>query len=401
MTKVKSQLSLTAISPPRATPRSFGFRADALAAVLGEGGVSFRQMFDPAPVGIVLADRDGRVVESNRALQALLGYSAAELAGVPYADLVHPADRPEAVAGAQELSEGERGSLRLEVRCLRKDGAAVWTRVHVAPVAGPDGGWHLAVVTIEDIHEQKRLEERLLQSQKLEAMGRLAAGIAHDFNNLVTVVTGYTDILLGRGDLGDTARGDVGEIRRAAARAGELTRQLLAFGGRQMLQPAALDLNDVVREMEAMLRRVIGKDVELVTELEADLPRVRIDPGQLEQVIVNLALNARDAMPGGGKLVLSTRNTEGERPHAALAVSDTGVGMDEATLAHIFEPFFTTKEPGKGTGLGLATVYGIVEQSGGRVEVASAPGRGSTFTIVLPSAEPGALPESRPALRTA
>src|SRR3990172_2852371 len=194
-------------------------------------------------------------------------------------------------------------------------------------------------------------------------MGRLAAGIAHDFNNLVTVVAGYTDLLLGRGDLGGAARSDVGEIRRAAARAGELTRQLLAFGGRQMLQPRALDLNNVVREMEAMLLRVIGKDVELVTELEADLPRVRIDPGQLEQVIVNLALNARDAMPGGGRLVLSTRNTEGGPPHAALAVSDTGVGMDEATLAHIFEPFFTTKEPGKGTGLGLATVYGIVEQS--------------------------------------
>jgi len=401
MTKVSRTTKLATISPSRAFPSSFGFRADALAAVLGEGVLSFRQMFDPAPVGVALADRSGRVVESNRALQALLGYSAAELAGLPYVDLVHAADRPEILAGMQDLIDGARSSFQLEARCLEKGGTSVWTRLHVAPVPAHEGGWQFAVATAENIHEQKLLEERLLQSQKLEAMGRLAGGIAHDFNNLLTAITGYTDLLLGRGDLGGAACRDAAEIRRAAGRAAELAGRLLAFGGRQTLQPRALDLNGVVREIEAMLRRVIGEDVELLTALDADLWPTRADPGQLEQVIVNLALNARDAMPRGGRLVLSTRNAARERPYVALAVADTGVGMDDATLARVFEPFFTTKEKGKGTGLGLATVYGIVEQSGGHVEVASEPGRGTTFTILLPRVEAGALPDQAPALRTA
>ena len=353
-------------------------------------------MFDPAPVGIALADREGRVVESNRALQVLVGCSSAELAGLTYADLVHATDRPEILAGARGLIDGSRGSFQLEARCVGKDGAPVWTRLHVAPVAGPDGGWQFSVVTFENIHEQKLLEERLLQSQKLEAMGRLAGGIAHDFNNLLTAITGYSDLLLARGDLSGAAGHDVDEIRRVAGRAADLTRRLLAFGGRQMLQPRVLDLNGVVREMEAMLRRVIGEDVELLTALEADLWPTRADPGQLEQVIVNLALNARDAMPSGGKLLLSTRNAARERPFVALAVTDTGVGMDDATLAQVFEPFFTTKEQGKGTGLGLATVYGIVEQSGGRIEVASEPARGTTFTVLLPRVGAGALAEPAP-----
>ena len=358
-------------------------------------------MFDTAPVGIALADREGRVVESNRALQALLGYSAAELSGLRYPDLVHDADRPEILAGAQALIDAARSSFQLEARCLEKDGASVWTRLHVAPVAGRGGGWQFAVATFENIHEQKLLEERLLQSHKLEAMGRLAGGIAHDFNNLLTAMAGYTDLLLSRGDLGGAARSDAAEIRRAVSRAAALTRQLLAFGGRQMLQPRVLNLNDVVREIEAMLRRVIGEDVELVTELEADLWPVRADSGQFEQVIVNLALNARDAMPGGGNLVLSTRNAARERSYVALAVADTGVGMDEGTLARVFEPFFTTKEEGKGTGLGLATVYGIVEQSGGHIEVTTEPGLGTTFTILLPRVEVVAQHDEAPALRTA
>ena len=344
-------------------------------------------MFDPAPVGIGLADREGRLVETNRALQSLLGFVADELAGRPYTELLHPMDRPQSEALSDELLEGKRRSFQLEARCVRKDGTSIWARVNVAVVAGTDEGWDYSVVTLEDIHEQKRLEERLLQSQKLEAMGRLAGGIAHDFNNLLTAITGYSDFLLARRDLDESARGEVGEIRRAAGRAAELTRQLLAFGGKQVLQPRVLDLNDVVREIEAMLRRVIGEDVELATDLEPEPWLARVDPGQLEQVIVNLALNARDAMPGGGRLCVSTRNVERERPFVALAVADAGVGMDEATLARAFEPFFTTKGEGKGTGLGLATVYGIVEQSGGRIEVASAPGHGTTFTILLPRVE--------------
>ena len=338
-------------------------------------------MFDPAPVGIALADQDGRLVETNRALEELLGYAASELAGTRYPELIHPADWLRG-GGPPESHR----SLRLEARCRRRDGTFVWTRVHAAPVGG-QGASGYSVVTVEDIHEHKRLEERLAQSQRLEAMGRLAGGIAHDFNNLLTAIEAYSDFLLERGVLDEPARRDVGEIKRAAGRAAELTRQLLAFGRRQVLQPQVLSLNDVVRQTEAMLRRVLGEDVELAAELEPELWSARFDPGQLEQVIVNLALNARDAMPDGGRLTLSTGNVEGDRPQVTVSVADTGVGMDEGTLERIFEPFFTTKEEGKGTGLGLATVYGIVEQSGGTIEVASEPGRGATFTILLPRAE--------------
>ncbi|MBI4542932.1 MAG: PAS domain S-box protein [Gemmatimonadetes bacterium] len=255
-----------------------------------------------------------------------------------------------------------------------------------------------------DMTERKRLEEQMRQSQRLEAVGRLAGGVAHDFNNLLTAILGSTDLILESPELDHALREDVGEIRRASLRAADLTRQLLAFSRRQLLQPELLDLNTVVADMDKLLRRLIGEDVALRTVLAASLRAVRADPGQIEQVIANLSVNARDAMPRGGALTLETANVEVGEAEAAersalvpgeyvkLVVSDTGSGMDVETRSHLFEPFFTTKRKGEGTGLGLATVYGIVKQSGGYVYVDSEPGRGTTVTIFLPAVAAATMP---------
>ena len=258
----------------------------------------------------------------------------------------------------------------------------------------PDGRMARCELAI-DITDRKRLEEEFAQSQKMEAIGRLAGGIAHDFNNLLTAVSGYSQLLLGR--LRDEGiRNDVNEIKKAADRAAALTRQLLAFSRRQILQPKVLDLNAEVVEMEKMLPRVFGEDIELVTALDPDLKCVKADPTQIEQVIINLALNARDAMPRGGRLTVRTENVDLDEefarthpptepgPYVMLAVSDSGCGMDEETLSHVFEPFFTTKPVGQGTGLGLSTVYGIVKQSGGYIWASSEPDEGTTFGVYLP-----------------
>jgi two-component system, cell cycle sensor histidine kinase and response regulator CckA len=254
----------------------------------------------------------------------------------------------------------------------------------------------LYTAILRDVTERRLLEAQLQSAQKLEAIGRLAGGVAHDFNNLLTVIGGYSQVVLKRLRADDPNREDVTQIRRAAARAAELTAQLLAFGRKQRLAPRVVDLNAVVADLECMLRRVIGEDIDMVTTLDPALGRVQIDPGQFEHVLTNLALNARDAMPNGGTLQIETVNVEVSSeyagrhldltpgPHVMLAVSDTGVGMDAETRAHIFEPFFTTKHEAKGTGLGLATVYGIVTQSGGFMWVYSEEGRGTTFRILLP-----------------
>ncbi|HEY1861471.1 MAG TPA: PAS domain S-box protein [Gemmataceae bacterium] len=290
--------------------------------------------------------------------------------------------------------EGESQFRQFETR------EAIAIHMHAFLVKHPQTGAPMCLAAVaRDIREQKRLEEQFRQAQKMEAVGRLAGGVAHDFNNLLTVITGYTELLLGEQSANDSSRELLEQIRKASERAATLTGRLLAFSRKQVLQPEILDLNTVVRDVERMLRRLIGEDIHLRTILDPALGSVRADRGQIEQSLINLVVNARDAMPQGGNLTVETRNVLVDettaRPGAGLQpgsfvlviVKDTGSGMSRETLAHLFEPFFTTKEIGRGTGLGLAMTYGIVRQSGGHIEVSSQPGEGSTFQIFLPCVE--------------
>jgi nitrogen-specific signal transduction histidine kinase/CheY-like chemotaxis protein len=271
----------------------------------------------------------------------------------------------------------------------------VVTEVAVALVRDADGKPNYVIGMAENVTERRQLEEQLRQSQKLEAIGRLAGGVAHDFNNMLTAIGGYTALALDHAVDGSELRGDLDEIRKATDRAARLTRQLLAFSRKQVLVPELLNLNGVVLELETMLRPLIGEDIALAARLDPALGPIEADPGQLHQVVMNLVVNARDAMPGGGTIAIETANADvganddGIEPgrYVTLTVRDDGEGIDEATLGQIFEPFFTTKESGKGTGLGLATVYGIVKQSGGYVAVESEAGEGSAFTIYLRRAD--------------
>ena len=354
----------------------------------------YRGLVENATVGIFRSTVEGTVLAANPALAAMLGYgSADELVGLDIAGEVY-ADAAERGALLRQLHQGPVATG--EVGWKRKDGGRITVRVRLRKDRGRGGESDRLEGLAEDVTQQRSLESQFRQAQRLEAVGRLAGGVAHDFNNILTAITGYSDLLLSDLPPGDPKRGDVEEIRAAAARAASLTRQLLAFSRKQVLRTRVLDLNALLRTLERMLQRLIGEDVRLETALAPDLGAVRADPGQIEQIIMNLAVNARDAMPSGGRLTIETANVvldEGHArqhpgaaagPHVLLAVSDTGVGMDEDTRAHLFEPFFTTKEQGKGTGLGLATVYGIVKQSGGHVWAYSEPGHGATFKIYLP-----------------
>jgi two-component system cell cycle sensor histidine kinase/response regulator CckA len=347
---------------------------------------------------------DGRWRKVPPMLCELLAYTEKELLALKVADVTHAEDVEEDLAERRRLIQGEARSYDLLMRLLRRDGKVVWVYANTSVVQDAGGAPLYFLAYIRDVSERKILEEQLRQAQKMEAVGQLAGGVAHDFNNLLTAIIGNAELLLRTIDLEDRRRLDVLEINRAAHRAATLTRQLLAFSRKQVLRPRIVDLNDVVTELTAMLRRVIGEHVELRLQLEPRLGRVLADPGQLEQVITNLALNARDAMPSGGTLTIRTANLDAADvapsspessvllgPLVELSVSDDGVGMDERTQARLFEPFFTTKALGRGTGLGLATVYGIVRQSGGHIRVSTRLHHGSTFTIYLPMAE--GLPE--------
>jgi two-component system cell cycle sensor histidine kinase/response regulator CckA len=351
----------------------------------------YRSVIESSRDGLLFFDLETRqILESNPALQRMLGYSAEELSALTLYEIA-PADRASVDANIRRLVDQK--SLTIGDRSFRrKDGKEVV--VEIDAVLTEEGGRRIVFNVVHNVSERRHLEEQLRQSQKMEAVGRLAGGVAHDFNNLLTAILGYADLLIASNPT-DDVRSSADEIRKAGERAASLTKQLLAFSRKQLLQPRILDLNEVLAETDSLLRRVLGEDVTFVAERDPHLWRVQADPMQIQQVILNLAVNARDAMPDGGVLRVATRNVlleaasllevpnvvEGD--YVLLEVSDAGHGMDAETLSHAFEPFFTTKERGKGTGLGLSTVYGIVKQSGGYIHIESEPGKGTRVLVYL------------------
>lgn len=392
------------LSPFEMTHR--GFRE--AYATLRQSEARYRSLVDNAPYGISRCGPDGRFVTANPAMVRLLGYDAEEdLLRVDPASAIHRGSDPQEYQRlvAQFSQSGDRARVA-EVRWSRQDGTPIQVRLTGRAIKGAGGHVEAVEIIAEDVTEQRALEQRLRLSQKMEAIGQLAGGIAHDFNNFITGITLCNHILARGMAEDDPRRRQVEEIDLAATRAALLTQQLLAFARRQVVQPRVLDLNRILASMTKLLRPLLGAEVQLATSISPEACTVHADPGQLEQVIMNLAVNARDAMSGGGTVSLETRRIEagsGSREShpvdlvpgswVTLSVTDTGIGMDAATQARAFEPFFSTKEPSHGTGLGLSTVYGIVTQSGGQVHLKSAPGQGTTVTVYLPLA-----PERREAV---
>jgi PAS domain S-box-containing protein len=381
-----------------------GYRRHAESALV-DAHENLRAIIQSSPLAIYTLSREGSVLTWNAAAERLYGWRTDEVLGRPLP--TSPESEQLVLRNTALWGQAMTG---LEVVRKRKDGSSITINLSLAPLHGP-GGSPVGVLAIAaDLTALRKLEVQYRQSQKVEAVGQLAGGIAHDFNNILTAILSTTQLLLKELPRdANTSRRDVEEIAGSARRAAGLTRQLLAFSRRQILELKALDLNALIRNQERMLRRVIVAHVELRTTLADDLGTVRADAGQIEQVLMNLVVNARDALPVGGVITVATANVEFERPqvlhhvpipggrYVQLAVSDTGIGMDAHTKAHLFEPFFTTKEPGKGTGLGLATVYGIVKQTGGYIWAESAPNQGATFTILLPRVEE---PAAQPALQS-
>ena len=376
---------------------------------------SYRSLIEGAAYGIYRSDMAGKLLEVNPALVEMLGYdSETELLSRNLTTDVYADSEERARLIAQhEKQDRFRG---VEINWKRKDGSILAVRLTGRPVLDEKGRLEYFEGIVENVAERRALEEQLRQSQKMEAVGQLAGGIAHDFNNLLEVIMGYSDLLTEGLPVGDPLRRQAEEIYKAGKRAAGLTRQLLAFSRKQVLQPRVLDLNVIVTDLQKLLRRTIGEHIDFTAQLSPSLARVKADPNQIEQILMNLAVNARDAMPHGGSLRVETANVRvddklaqqhtGLRPgeYVLLSVTDTGSGMDLKVQARVFEPFFTTKEKGKGTGLGLATVYGIVKQSEGYISVESAPGQGTTFRIYLPRVEAPAAaapaPSEKPASTT-
>ena len=373
----------------------------------------YRDLVENAHDIIYSQDLEGNYTSMNQAGAQITGYTVEEALALNIDQTVAPEFMPKVREMLARKLAGERVTA-YEMEIVAKDGHRITVEANTKLVF--QDGVPVGVQGIaRDVTDRKLLEEQLRQSQKMEAIGQLAGGVAHDFNNLLTAINGYSGLALQRIDDNHPLRGYLEEIKKAGDRAANLTRQLLAFGRKQILQPLPINLNDVVTDMNKMLRRLIGEDIVLTAKLDSALKRIKADPGQIEQVLVNLVVNARDAMPQGGNLTIETATVELDQDYAdrhvgvvpgqfvMLAVSDTGTGMDEATQAKIFDPFFTTKEKGKGTGLGLSTVYGIVKQSGGSIWVYSERGHGTTFKVYLPqmAIEPPraeaivALPEPR------
>jgi PAS domain S-box-containing protein len=373
---------------------------------ISEREARFRALVDQSHEAITLLSRDFAAIYNSQAVETVTGYSPEELFGGCFEQLLHADDRTRLRAAFRECLEHPGRPTSIDYRFRHKDGSLRYGEAvlvnHLENTAV-----RAIVVNHRDITEQKKAqdtlrvtEDRLRQAHKMEAVGRLAGGIAHDFNNVLTAIFGYADLLLEQLPADNASRDDVEEIRRSAERAASLTRQLLAFSRKQVLQPQVLDLNAVIASLRPMLQRLIEGQVAIVVSQEPELWEVRADPGQIEQVLMNLCLNARDAMPEGGTLTIATANDHVTVTEAAaraglspgnyvlLTVSDTGPGIPASVRPHIFEPFFTTKEQGKGTGLGLATVYGIVKQSGGGIYLEE--GEGASFSIYLPAINAGA-----------
>ena len=373
--------------------------SERMAEALRRSEARVRHLVDSSIIGIATGDLDGRLIDANDACLKMLGCTREDLsAGQMRWDVITPPEFHDSDRKIVEQLRRTGVATPWEKQFICKDGKRVSVLIGVTTMIGISGETE-AVSFILDLTERKRLEQQLRQAQKMEAVGQLAGGIAHDFNNLLSIIIGYSELLEARFDASDPLRAKLEQIRRAGQRAATLTRQLLTFSRKQVLEPKVLELNHVVADTLRMLQYLIGEDIELIAVPRSNLWHVSADPGQVEQVIINLAVNARDAMPKGGKLTIETDNFEIDevfvRQHAGsvpgsyvmLSVTDTGCGMDEETKGHIFEPFFTTKALGKGTGLGLATVYGVVKQSGGYISVYSDLGRGTSFKIYLPRAE--------------
>jgi len=354
------------------------------------------QAVEQSPAMVVITDLSGGIEYVNPKFSQVTGYTFAEVAGLNPRVLKSGKLEPEFYQDLWRTIKSGR-AWQGEFHNRKKNGELFWERATISPITNPRGTVTNFLAIKEDITEHKQLEAQFRQAQKMEAVGRLAAGVAHDFNNLLTVILGYSDLLLGELAAGSGQRDSLEEVKKAGERAAGLTRQLLAFSRQQLLEPRDVDLNATVSDCARMLQRLVGEDINLDVVLDAGLPHVKVDPGQLEQALINLVVNARDAITQFGKITIATsRIVLAETdcrlypqtrpgPQVVLSVADTGGGMDEATLARIYEPFFTTKEPGKGTGLGLAMVFGFIQQSGGHMTVASAPGQGTTFKIHLPA----------------
>jgi two-component system, cell cycle sensor histidine kinase and response regulator CckA len=359
----------------------------------------FRLITENAADMIAVVDENGRRVYNSPSYERILGYSLDYLKNTKASDQIHPDDLP-SVVGAAAHARATGIGRQIEYRMRDKDDNWHILESTASAILDTKGEHRGLVIVNRDVTDRKRLEGQFRQSQKMEAIGRLSGGIAHDFNNLLGIIIGYAEILQESAGNCPPDRECVDEILRSGHRAASLTRQLLAFSRQQVLEPKIIDLNGIVADMEKLLRRVIGEDIELEASPERGLKTVKADQGQLEQVLLNLAVNARDAMPNGGRLTITTRNVSMAEldvqqysypfkpgQYVQLTVTDTGIGMDSVTQARIFEPFFTTKEKGKGTGLGLSTVYGVVKQSDGYIETYSEVGKGTTFTVYLPSAD--------------
>jgi two-component system cell cycle sensor histidine kinase/response regulator CckA len=357
--------------------------------VVRESDRRFRAVVDEAVVGILQCTIDGHVLESNPAAERILGYTPLELRGMSFRNFIYSEDLTTASLLFEELVAAHKPCQK-ELRYQRKDHAWGWARLTLSLVQGPDAKPEFAILMIEDVTEYKRAEQQLRESQRMEAIGRLVGGVAHDFNNLLTGIMLYSDLI--KGGLGPESRltGYIDEIRMASEHGGALIQQLLSVGKRQVAEPRVLSLNEIVGGMTNLLARLIGEHIELQTDLDSTLWAVKMDPTQVQQLLLNLVINGRDAMPEGGRIVVSTRNapapsTQGN-DSVELSVQDNGCGMSSETLAHVYEPFFTTKAGERGNGLGLTTVHGIVRESGGSIAISSQPGEGTTVTVRLPSA---------------